>query len=197
MIRHFISFVLRNMGQQHMQTQSAKPGIVRMTMPNRSKCEWIMEPIVEVPWLPSLEQLAKEVEALDSHSDEQLITIPGTPTLQGLVIRGTCPTNASRSAYVVFWPQSSARPDSSITRPEQSTEYDQIGRLLLMLMLGGSSGVAAAQSLVQTNAAQKAGKILSRIDDPELRAAALEYASKIESDFDALLLKECVRTNRE
>jgi hypothetical protein len=180
-----------------MQVQSSSLGIVRLTMPSRSRCEWIMERIIDAHWLPELETLRKEVEALDSYSDEKPVQITGSTALQGLVIRGACPTNASRCAYVILWPQLHVAGGSSTAQPETIAAYDLIGRILLLLMRGGSSGVAAAQSLVQTNAAIKAADDLSRNITPELRAAAFEFASKAEGNFDSLILKACVQAERE
>ena len=95
-----------------------------------------MERIIDAHWLPELETLRKEVEALDSYSDEKPVQITGSTALQGLVIRSACPTNASRCAYVILWPQlpvaGAGAGGSSTAQPETIAAYDLIGRILLL-----------------------------------------------------------------
>lgn len=184
---------LAKLGLVQMPSQTVTPGIVRITLVDRHSYEWTLERILDAPWLPdAVQPFIKAYETLAPHNDEQSIELGDSQVLKGLVIRSARPSGADLRAYIVLWPAGSSEPTRTYEASEPLAAYDVVGRLLLLLMQGGSAGIAAATNLAQSTAAIKAARSLSARNDPDFQASGRKLASATRNAFDALLIEACV-----
>jgi hypothetical protein len=122
------------------------------------------------------------------------MTIGEDPVLDGIVIRGARPADTDRCGYFILWLSDTLKEKHSIQRREPIADFDVIGRLLLLLMQGGPTGIAAATSLSQLKESKIAAKSILARKEADFQSSALRIATSTENEFEALLIKACIRS---
>lgn len=182
-------------GLSQMHAPATDLGIIRITLISRSTYEWKMDRILDAVWLPkTIKPLIAAYESMGPDENEQFMTIGEDPVLYGIVIRGARPADTDRCGYFILWLSDTLKEKHSIQRREPIADFDVIGRLLLLLMQGGPTGIAAATSLSQLKESKLAAKSILARKEADFQSSALRIATSTENEFEALLIKACIRS---